>query len=301
MSVCRKIIAGVSITAALWLLALLWLPRFEKQNSPVYFNHLSGDSKKGEYVLRMAGCVACHTDIDNEGVFLAGGAAIDTGFGQFYAPNITPDKQYGIGEWTLNDLYNALTAGISPDKQHYYPVFPYTSYHLLKPQDIADLKAYLDTVPAAAIPSPAHHLKWPFSIRRLMGIWKWLYFKPVQAQEKPEHADTLPRGAYLVNGPGHCAACHSERNLLGGLNLTTPLSGNQHGPEGNPVPAIAGPEADLRQWEKEDIILYLQTGIELDGDAAGGAMSEVIYESTSYLSDEDIEAIAGYLLYLNPR
>ncbi len=255
----------------------------------ISFEDLNGNAKNGEYVLRMAGCVACHTRIDDGGELLAGGAAIDSPFGTFYAPNITPNKQHGIGGWSLSDFNHALTQGISPSGEHYFPAFPYTSYHRLAPQDIADLKAYLETVPEVSNPSQSHQLNWPFSVRRLVGAWKALFFKQGKVTFKS-------RGAYLVNGPGHCAECHSPRNVLGGINHSLALQGSQRGPEGKPVPAIMGEKADIKNWPKEDIILYLQTGITPEGDTVGGAMAEVIYESTSYLSDEDVAAMVDYLL-----
>ena len=298
MSKYRHKLAVISLTLiSLGGLLTMFSPQlFGKSAVPAALEGIVGDPKNGEYVLRMSGCVACHTDIDNEGEFLAGGPAIETNFGRFYAPNITPDMQNGIGGWSLNDMYDALTSGISPENEHYYPVFPYTSYHKLKRQDIADLKAYLDLVTPSSNVSQAHELSWPISERRLLGVWKWLNFNPIQPDKKADNAAELSRGKYLVDGPGHCGECHSARNILGGTDQSMPLTGNLNGPDGNPVPAIIGPDADIKHWDKLDLMFYLQTGIQADGDAAGGAMSEVIFESTSYLEDDDVEAIAAYLL-----
>ncbi len=261
-------------------------------------NYPPGDPSRGEYVLRMAGCVACHTDLKNDGAFLAGGAPLETPFGIFYPPNITPSTTAGIGGWTTEQFGAALTHGISPKGEHYYPAFPYTSYSRMSRQDISDLKAYIDTLEASSKPSRTHELGWPFSERRLLAVWKWINFSPTKSDDQDGQKNT-DRGAYLVGGPGHCAECHSERNLLGGLDEDRNLLGTQNGPDNLPVPAIRGAETDIASWEKADLVFYLQTGITPDGDAAGGAMSEVIHESTSYLNDDDIEAIAQYLLREN--
>ncbi len=249
--------------------------------------HLKGDASRGEYVATMAGCIACHTDYENDGLPLAGGVALETPFGTFYSPNITSDTTAGIGSWTETDFINALSAGIAPDGSHYYPAFPYTSYSVMDEQDIIDLKAWLVTVDPVASSAPNHNIAWPVSIRTTLVFWKALFFNATR------EVDTNHRGDYLVNGPAHCSECHSPRNVLGGLS-TRVLSGNKRGPEGHSVPAIT--KADLADWTTEDITLFLEVGITPSGDFSGGHMADVIEYSTGLLTAGDRAAIADYLL-----
>lgn len=249
--------------------------------------HLTGDANRGEYVANMGGCIACHTDLENGGKPLAGGVALETPFGTFYSPNITSDTTAGIGSWTESDFIIALSVGIAPNGSHYYPAFPYTSYSVLTPQDIVDLKTWLDTVQPVESSAPTHDIAWPVSIRSTLLLWKALFFEPTR------EVDIGNRGEYLVNGPTHCAECHSSRNWLGGLSKRT-LSGNKRGPEGHAVPAIT--LADLGDWTKEDMELFLEVGITPAGDFAGGHMTDVIEYSTGRLTAEDRSAIADYLL-----
>lgn len=249
--------------------------------------NLSGDSKRGEYVAFMGGCIACHTNIDDGGDMLAGGVPIKTPFGTFYSPNITSDLNAGIGKWTTEEFLIAMTAGVSPEQEHYFPVFPYTAYSVTTTQDLIDLKAWLDTVEPVSTQSPDHDLIWPFSIRSGLFLWKAMFFDPLTT------IDTASRGSYLVNGPGHCAECHSPRNLVGGLTSRS-MSGNSRGPDGESVPGIT-PE-DLSTWSVEDIELFLEVGITPTGDFTGGHMTDVIEYGTSELTNEDRTSIAEYLL-----
>ena len=248
---------------------------------------LAGNTERGKYVAVMAGCVACHTDTDSGGKPLAGGVRIDTPFGNFYSPNITSDPVAGIGAWSTDDFVKAMSIGKSPTGDHYYPAFPYTSYSAMTTQDMLDLKAWLDTVEPVATPAPTHDVAWPFSQRLSLVPWKALYFDQLRK------IDTQNRGNYLVNGPAHCAECHSSRNLLGGLSKLT-LVGNKRGPEGNSVPGIS--TADLSDWTVEDLELFLEVGITPSGDFTGGHMADVIEFNTGLLTADDRTAIANYLL-----
>ena len=251
-------------------------------------------------MVRAAGCVACHTDIKKKGKPFAGGPPLETPFGKFYGPNITPDKSAGIGNWTLQEFSNALTQGIAPDGSHYFPAFPFTHYTLMAQQDIADIKAYLDTVKAVSKPARDNEIMWPFSDRNLMAGWKWLFFQEGAYSSDSTKNASWNRGAYLVTGPAHCGACHTDRNLLGGR--TSPaLTGTKSGPEGHPVPGIRREQGQMVDWTKEDIIFGLQTGLKPDGDVMGGAMGEVIEEGTSHMNDSDLSAIADYLLSVSKK
>jgi len=249
--------------------------------------HINGDSKRGEYVAIIGGCIACHTNIDDGGEPLAGGVSITTPFGTFYSPNITSDENAGIGKWTSDEFLIAMSVGLSPDDAHYFPAFPYTAYSVMSVQELVDLKAWLDTVEPVATKAPDHDIAWLFSARAGLLLWKALFFDPLRT------TNTADRGSYLVNGPGHCAECHSPRNLLGGLTNRS-LTGNSRGPDGESVPGITS--VDLSQWSVEDLELFLEVGITLSGDFTGGHMTDVIEYGTGQMSSEDRTSIAQYLL-----
>jgi mono/diheme cytochrome c family protein len=259
----------------------------------------SGDAERGAYMLAAAGCVACHT-VPKDGAFLAGGRELKTDFGSFFTPNITPDPETGIGNWSNEDFIRAMKKGVSPDGGRYYPTFPYTSYTRMTRQDMLDLKAYLDTVPPVRNAVPDHDLAFPFGIRASMMGWQLLFFDDTPFEADPTQSDAWNRGAYLVSGPGHCGECHTPRNLLGVVDSGRPLAGNANGPEGDAVPNITPHSSGIGGWSEDDIVSMLEVGLLPDGDFAGGAMTDVIEESTSKLSEDDRKAIASYLLSLPP-
>jgi mono/diheme cytochrome c family protein len=259
----------------------------------------SGDAERGAYMLAAAGCVACHT-VPKDGAFLAGGRELKTDFGSFFTPNITPDPETGIGNWSNEDFIRAMKKGVSPDGGRYYPTFPYTSYTRMTRQDMLDLKAYLDTVPPVRNAVPDHDLAFPFGIRASMMGWQLLFFDDTPFEADPTQSDAWNRGAYLVNGPGHCGECHTPRNLLGVVDSGRPLAVNANGPEGDAVPNITPHSSGIGGWSEDDIVSMLEVGLLPDGDFAGGAMTDVIEESTSKLSEDDRKAIASYLLSLPP-
>jgi mono/diheme cytochrome c family protein len=260
-----------------------------------------GDPGRGEYILRLGGCVSCHTNEKNGGAFLAGGRALVTPFGTFHVPNITPDPATGIGGWSPADFVRAMTEGVSPDGHPYFPAFPYTSYTKMRPDDLADLKAYLDTVAPVANAVPDHDLRFPFGLRPLLRGWQLLFFEQGTFQPDPARSDTWNRGAYIVNGPGHCVECHTPRNALGALERDRLLAGTRDGPDGKPVPNITPhPEDGIGGWSKTDVTFALKTSILPDGDVLGGAMAEVVDDATGHWTDQDREAVAEYLLTVDP-
>lgn len=277
-----------AVVAALTLIALPLSAAVRANDDPAI--------QRGAYLVDAAGCVACHT-ADNEGAKpLAGGRALETPFGTFFSPNITPDPRTGIGAWTQEEWRAALREGISPEGRHYYPSFPYTSYTGISDADLRDMKAYLDSRTPVHNEVPQHQLGFPFNQRWLMGPWKWLFFTPGSSAETATRSARWQRGEYLVNALGHCGECHTPRNLLGAVDNARYLQGNDEGPEGEAVPSISRRNGGLLDWQSEDLVLGLQIGMNTEGDFFSGSMAEVVEHATSKLSEEDLRAIATYLL-----
>jgi mono/diheme cytochrome c family protein len=256
------------------------------------------DLANGQVMFNAGGCASCHAVPDQpDRLRLGGGVAIKSPFGTFYAPNISSDPTDGIGKWSEAEFVNAVMHGVSPDGQHYFPAFPYTSYQHARREDVLDLFAYLKTLPAVAGKVRDHDVRFPFNIRRNVGIWKFLFL-----DGKPFVADSAKspqwnRGAYLVNSFGHCAECHSPRNALGGIIAGQRFAGGPN-PEGEGwVPNIT--QKGLGEWSAKDIAYFLKTGELPDGDSVGGAMTRVI-KNTSQLPDDDLAAMADYLKSLPP-
>lgn len=256
---------------------------------------LKADAERGERVFHAAGCASCHSAPGAEGeaqLVLSGGQRFPSPFGTFVAPNISPDPTHGIGGWTALDLANAMIRGVSPKGQHYYPAFPYTSYARANMQDVADLHAFLTTLPPSATPNASHEVGFPFNIRRTLGGWKWLFANDswIAQAETEEHQ----RGRYLVEALGHCGECHTPRNALGGIDRSQWLTGA-------PDPSGKGKVPNIRPsslgWSAEDLAYYFETGFTPDYDSAGGHMAHVV-ENLSKLSADDRAAIAAYLVAL---
>lgn len=256
-----------------------------------------GDVKNGEYTFYASGCVSCHAAPKAEGaekLKLAGGKSFKTPFGTFYAPNISPDPDHGIGGWNNAQFVNAVMRGVTPDGSHYYPAFPYTSYQRMKLKDVVDLKAYIDTLPKIASDAPSHDLPRPFRLRRGLGLWKLLFMDNQPFVPNPEASAEINRGAYLVTGPGHCGECHTPRNLIGGPDHTWALAGGP-APEGNGfIPNITPHKQGIGGWSENDIVYSLETGFKPDFDSFGSSMVDV-QENTAKLTAEDRKAIASYL------
>ncbi len=252
--------------------------------------------RRRAYVFRAAGCFSCHTDLKNKGASLAGGRALKTPFGTFYSPNITPDPTHGIGAWRQADFVRALRQGLAPDGAHYFPAFPYAAYTGIGDEDLRDLWAYLRARPPVARPNRAHDLRFPFNLRFLVGLWKWLYFKPGPTRRDPGRTPEWNRGAYLVEALGHCGECHTPRGFLGGLDRGRHLAGTRDGPDGKPVPNITPDTATgIGDWSEADLRMQFEIGMLPDGDFVGGVMAEVVEHSTRHLLPEDTHAIWVYL------
>lgn len=254
------------------------------------------DLARGEYLLHASGCVTCHTADDDGAAPLAGGHALETPFGVFYTPNITPDPDTGIGRWSDDDFVNALWHGVAPDGSDYFPAFPYTAYTGMSRDDALAIKAHLLSLEPVRQKNRAHELEWYLSSRLAAWIWKLIKFTPERFTPDPTRGDDWNRGAYLVRHLGHCGECHTPRDALGGLRNERELAGNPVGPNGKKVPDIT-PNRDtgVGRWSDSEIEFFLQMGMLPDGDFTGGAMSPVIDDNTSRLTAEDQQAIAVYL------
>ena len=255
----------------------------------------AADIENGRVLFAAGGCASCHaTPAQDDPLRLGGGLALESPFGTFHAPNISPHTRDGIGNWGVKDFVDAMATGTSPSGQHYYPSFPYTSYRLMPPRALADLFAYIRSLPQVEGRAPDHDLRFPFNIRRVVGGWKLLFFDGTPFRPDPTKSAEWNRGAYLVNGPGHCAECHSTRNALGAIVQATRFAGGPD-PEGRgTVPNITQAENALGKWSKEEIAELLKSGFTPSYDSVGGTMAAVI-RNTSQLPDADRLAMAEYL------
>ena len=250
---------------------------------------------RGAYLATAAGCADCHTDAKNGGRPYAGGRALTTPFGTFYAPNITPDMVTGIGQWSDVQFLNALREGVRPDGSNFFPVFPYPSFTKITDGDVRAIKAYLFAQPAVRQANRAHDVAFPFSWRFLLSGWKVLFFNPGPFRPAPDRGETYNRGAYLVTALAHCGECHTSRNWFGAMEPSRFLAGTPHGPDGKAVPNITpNQETGIGKWSDDDIEALLKDGQTPDFDFVGGAMAEVV-KNTARLTDADRRAIAAFL------
>ena len=250
--------------------------------------------EQGRYMTHAGGCISCHT-ADSEGaVPLAGGRAMETPFGTFYSPNITPDRETGIGGWTDDEFVNAFWEGVSPDGDHYFPSFPYTSYTGASREDLLAIKAYLDSLEPVRQQAPDHDLAWYMGTRLAAGGWKALNFESKRFEPDPSKDAQWNRGAYLVRHLGHCGECHTARGSTGAFQDDVELAGAVLGDE--KVPNITPHRTDgIGRWSASDIEYFLDIGMLPDGDFTGSSMVAVIEDNTSKLTREDRLAIAAYL------
>ena len=253
-----------------------------------------GDAKRGLYVSKAAGCLGCHTEEKQDAQPYAGGRALKTPFGTFYGPNITPHPTAGIGRWSEQNFMRALREGRRPDGAHYFPAFPYPSFTQMSDADMRDLWAYLRSLPPSSRANQPHDLKFPFGWRWLVWGWKLLFFSPGPFVADPARNATLNRGAYLVAALGHCGECHTPRNFLGGPKKSRALAGSKLAKASNLTPTR------LKNTSDRDLKDFLLTGMTPDGDVAAEAMAEVVRNTTSQLTPQDLDALIAYLRSLPP-
>ncbi|QUS40085.1 c-type cytochrome [Tardiphaga alba] len=296
-------VAGFFTLTSPWAWSLIHPSRDVADSGPA-------DLKNGRDVFVASDCATCHaTPNQPDHLKLGGGRVLDTEFGKFRMPNISSDPKDGIGGWTLAQFTRAVREGVGPakflpDGQNLYPSFPYTSYQRLSANDVRDMFAFMKTLPAVAGKVPDHELKFPYNIRRGIGVWRLAFLdgKPLDDNAAQagktgaplSQADLVARGRYLVEGAGHCAECHSPRNFMGVIADAKRYGGGQ-APDGKSFfPNISQHDTGINFWAEASIVSYLKTGISPLGKTAGGDMAEVI-ANTKQLPDRDLKAIAAYL------
>jgi mono/diheme cytochrome c family protein len=301
-----RVLALMAAAGTILGLAAFWLLTLPAVVPAATLPPYTANIDNGRTMFNIGGCASCHAvpNLNPEKVDrtrLGGGLALKSPFGVFYVPNISPDPKDGIGSWSEANFVTAMWKGTSEHGNNLYPAFPYTSYQHMQLKDVRDLFAYLKTLPPVPGRVRRHDLSFPFNERRLLGGWKLLFFHGGPFQPDPAKSAQFNRGAYLVNGPGHCAECHSPRNALGGIIEDKRFAGGPAADGHGWVPNIT--QLGLRQgdtvWSEKDIASFLNDGMDPSGDFAGGAMADVI-RNTSLLGADDRSAIAAYVAALPP-
>lgn len=275
---------GLAMAAALALGAVQAVPAAAQDT-------LYTQVERGRYALVTGNCQGCHTAPGEEP--FAGGRGLDTPFGTIYTPNITFEPETGLGRWSRDDFWRAMHEGIAPDGSRLYPAFPYPHFSKMPRDEVDAIYDYLSTLPRVKKVKPENELPWPLSWRLSLAGWRLLFFEPEPFRPDPEKSDAWNRGAYLVEGPGHCAGCHTEKNLAGADKDSRHLMGGQL--ENWAAPDIRGGQnGGLADWSEDDIVEFLKTGRNAH-TAAFSTMSEVIDYSTRHMIEDDLRAIAVYL------
>ena len=289
--VAKYVIVGLG---ALGLSAALYLALSSPStHTSKQLDALLSDSQNGKTVFLAAGCGSCHSNLKaepSERLVLSGGQSFETPFGKFYAPNISTSVDYGIGDWSLTDFERAVRQGVSPDGRHYFPVFPYTAYQRMTDQDIVDLWAYWQGLPAAQSENQTHDLPLLLGVRQNIGLWKRMFMArdwSTSTEVNPE----AQRGRYLVEALGHCGECHTPRNGFGGLKRAQWLAGAKNPTGKGKIPNITPASLD---WSTAEISEYLSSGFTPEFDMVGGHMALVV-ENLAQLDQKDRDAIAQYL------
>jgi mono/diheme cytochrome c family protein len=301
----RKAIVALGVLAVLGVLGFLVLTspsayHMLRAQAATSMDGYKPNPENGRIMFLAGGCSSCHaTPNQDDKQRLGGGYALKSPFGTFHIPNISPHKQDGIGAWSTEDFIRAMQEGASPDGENLYPAFPYTSYQRMKREDLADLFAFLQTLPAVEGKAPPHDLPFPYNIRRGVGLWKLAFLDGKQFTPDPSKSESWNRGAYLVNGPGHCAECHSERSFTGAIIEDRRFAGGPN-PEGRgTVPNITPSPTGIGGWTQDDLVTLLTTGDTPNFDTVTEPMILVVH-NTAQLPESDRRAMAEYLLSL-PR
>ncbi len=288
----RKLLAGATVVAVVGAVGF-WVVTMPSKILASDLRPHTANLENGKTLFMAGDCSACHAVPKQPDLTrLGGGLGLVSQFGTFYAPNISSDPKDGIGGWTEAQFVTAVKKGVSPEGEHYYPIFPYTSFQRMTVDDVRDLFAYIKTLPPVPGKVRDADLRFPMNIRRLVGGWKLLYLDGKTYTPDPTQSAAWNRGAYLVNGPAHCAECHSPRNAFGAIPSDKRFAGmpNAYGQLG--FPNIT--QAKLKTWPVDGVAEMLKSGLTPDGDRVGGPMTEVV-RSTSQLSDDDRAAIGLYI------
>ncbi len=288
------LLSAVIAIAAVAAVAFFWVTSASTLEASDLPDH-QPDVKHGEYVFWAAGCTSCHAKPKGDDpTLLSGGAELETPYGVFRVPNISPDPEHGIGGWSMAQFVNAVMNGTAPGGEHLYPAFPYASYHRMQVEDVMDLKGFLDTLPPSDNDVGPSVLGFPYNIRRGIGLWKWRYLGQGPIVKDLPDEPGVGRGQYLAEAVAHCGECHTPRDGAGGMIKALWLAGAPN-PEGKGrVPNITPSPDGIKDWSKADISYALQSGFTPDFDSLGGSMAEVV-RNLSHLTDEDRNAIADYL------
>jgi mono/diheme cytochrome c family protein len=299
----NKLLLG-AVACAAAIAVLFWILTIPATVPAADLPPYTPDIANGRTMFYVGGCASCHATPNNDAkkvdyTRLGGGLGLSSPFGTFFVPNISPDPADGIGAWSEADFVTALWKGTSRRGRHLFPAFPYTSYMHIELSDVRDLFAYLRTLPPVSGRARRHELAFPFNVRRLVGVWKLLFFHGGPFVPDATKSAQINRGAYLVNGPGHCAECHSPRNFLGAIVGSQRFAGGP-APDGKGwVPNItpAGLQHQDPPWTQKDVAGFLADGMTPSGDYAGGAMADVI-RNLEQIGVADREAMAAYIYSL---
>jgi mono/diheme cytochrome c family protein len=292
------------------VLALLGIGGFLVVTNPASFDLVRGrafnlagqaDLANGKTVFWAGGCASCHaTENQDDRTRLGGGHALKSPFGTFYAPNVSSHPRDGIGGWTVEQFARAMVQGVSPSGKHYYPSFPYASYQRMTDADLRDLFGFMRTLPAVEGRIRDHDLPFPFNIRLSLGGWKWLFLDGKPFAAAAGKSQEFNRGFYLADGAGHCAECHSPRNILGGIQSGMKFAGGPD-PEGKGgwIPNITPHETGVKTASKAALSAVLSSGMKDDGDFVGGSMGSVS-KNWANVPKADVDAVAEFLKGLPP-
>lgn len=293
----RPVIAAVLIAA---VLGAWWITE-PRPLAPTDLPEHVLDPSAGERVFWAGGCASCHASPVNgkrakgeAKLLLGGGLELDTPYGVFRVPNISSHEEDGIGRWSMIDFVNAMQRGVSPDKRHYYPSFPYASYARMAVEDVMDLRAYLDTLPSVASEITDHTLDFPWTVRRGIGAWKRRYLESDWTVQFESADATVVLGREFVEGVGHCGECHTPRDRFGGMLKDSWLGGAPNHDGRGRIPNITPSGENTSDWSVGDIAYYLESGFTPEYDTVGGSMVAV-QENMAMLPAADREAIAAYL------
>ena len=287
---------------ALALLAVSGLLVFWVASAPHPFSAAdipahTADLENGKLLYNIGGCISCHAS-EADAAVPAGGKPFTTPIGVLYPPNLTPDPETGLGKWSNVDFVNAMQKGLHPDGAHLIPAFPYTSYAHMNVEDVLDIKAYLASLPAVKNQTPPHEVAFLPIIRRGLGLWKWLGLDESKWRPDTIQSVSWNRGSYLVNGPGHCSECHTPRTIFMSSNTSKMFEGGRH-PEGKgKVPSLRGLVERQRYKDVADLVLAFQNGEMLGYDKMSSGGMGAVQSNLSKLPEDDLKAIAEYILSL---